>query len=272
MLSGRSEPRLRQPHGITVDSAGRVYVADVAARGVHVFDPEQGRYRFLTVTGHRGFRSPVGVALDGAGNVYVSDSELGEVVVLGANGRERRRIKAGLERPAGLAYDRRRGLLYVADSKAHRIAVFDSVGTLHLAFGGRGSGEGEFNFPTNVVVAPDGTVLVTDALNFRIQAFSADGRYLRQFGHNGDAVGDLARPKGIALDSEGHVYVVEGLYDVVNVFDSTGRLLLSFGSAGHGRGEFWLATGIAIDRQDRVYVSDSYNGRVQVLQYLAEPR
>lgn len=270
VITGATEPRVLQPHGIAVDTAGRVFVADVAARGVHLFDPVRGQYQFLQASGRRGFRSPVGVALDGAGNVYVSDSELGEVVVFDAGGKERRRIRDGLERPTGLAFDRAHGVLYVADAKAHRIAVFDSTGRPGQSFGRRGTGDGEFNFPTNVGIAPDGSLLVTDAMNFRIQVFSPDGRFLRKFGRNGDAVGDLARPKGVAIDSEGHVYVVEGLFDVVNVFDAGGRLLLSFGAAGHGRGEFWLASGIAIDRQDRVYVSDSYNSRVQVLQYLGE--
>ncbi|MHB8837715.1 MAG: 6-bladed beta-propeller [Gemmatimonadaceae bacterium] len=273
LFTGAGTPRLRQPHGVAVDSAGRVFVADVAARAVHVFDPTKGEYRVLTASGRHGFVAPVGVALDDAGSVYVSDPELGEVIVFDAAGRERRRIHEGLERPTGLAYDRRRDMLFVADTKAHRIAMFDSTGRWRGSFGRRGVGNGEFNFPTNVGIAPDGSVLVVDALNFRVQVFSPDGRYVRQFGQNGDAVGDLARPKGIAVDTEGHVYVVDGLYDVVNVFDAAGRLLLSFGGAGHGRGQFWLASGIAIDRDDRIYVADSFNNRVQVLQYLsAAPR
>jgi DNA-binding beta-propeller fold protein YncE len=271
-ITGGREVRVQRPHGIAVDSAGRVFVVDVALRGVHIFDPVNGEYRFLTTTGKGAFRSPVGIALADNGTVYVSDSELGEVVVFDAAGKERRRMHEGLERPTGMAYDQRRGVLYVADAKAHRIAVFDSTGRARAAIGRRGIEDGEFNFPTNVVVTADGGVLVTDAMNFRVQVFSPEGKFLRKFGHNGDAVGNLARPKGVALDSEGHVYVVDGLFDVVNVYDAAGQLLLSFGGAGHGRGEFWLASGIAIDRQDRVYVSDSYNGRIQVLQYLAEGR
>lgn len=271
-FTGAVPPRIQQPYGIAVDSLGRIFVADVAAHGVHRFHPERGRYDFITASERPGFRSPIGVAVDEHGDLYVSDSELGVVVVIRPDGRERRRIRAGLQRPTGLAYDARRGLLWVVDTQGHRIVAFDRDGQQRAAFGRRGSGEGEFNFPTNIVVAKDGTLYVTDALNVRVQVFTPDGAFLRQFGRHGDAVGDLARPKGIALDSDGHVYVVEGLYDVVNLFDPEGRPLLSFGSAGRGRGEFWLATGIAIDRQDRVYVGDSHNGRVQVLQYVAEGR
>ncbi|MDH5233435.1 MAG: 6-bladed beta-propeller [Gemmatimonadota bacterium] len=272
VFTGAVAPRVRQPYGIAVDSLGRIFVADVVAGGVHRFDPARGEYQFIIASERPAFRSPIGVAVGARGDLYVSDSELGVVIVFRPDGRERRRIRAGLIRPTGLAFDAARGLLWVVDTQGHRLVAFDRDGVERRAFGHRGAGAGEFNFPTNVVVAPDGTLYVTDALNFRVQVFSPDGVFLRQFGRHGDAVGDLARPKGIALDSEGHVYVVEGLYDVVNLFDPEGRTLLSFGSAGRGPGEFWLATGIAIDRQDRVYVGDSHNGRIQVLQYVTEDR
>ena len=271
-VTGAVQPRIQQPYGIAVDSLGRIFVADVTARGVHRFDPEQGSYTFITTTVRPSLRSPIGVALDERGDLYISDSELGVVVVISPNGRERLRIRAGLQRPTGLVYDAVRGLLWVVDTQANRIVAFDRTGRQRAAFGRRGSAEGEFNFPTNIAVAKDGTLYVTDALNVRVQVFTSDGVFLRQFGRHGDGVGDLARPKGIALDSDGHVFVVEGLYDVVNVFDPEGHSLISVGSAGRGRGEFWLATGIAIDRHDRVYVGDSHNGRVQVLQYVAEGR
>jgi DNA-binding beta-propeller fold protein YncE len=271
VFTGATPPRVRQPYGIAVDSGGRILVADQAAHGVHRFDPARGDYTFLT-GGRGGLRSPVGVAVDDAGEVYISDSEAGVIVVLRDDGRERMRIRAGLERPTGLAFDRSRGWLWVTDTQRHRLVAFDREGRERRVIGRRGTGDGEFNFPTNVVVAADGTLYVTDALNVRIQVFAPDGTFRRQFGRHGDGVGELARPKGVALDSDGHVYVVEGLYDVVNLYDESGNALLSFGGAGTAPGEFWLATGIAIDREDRVYVADSHNGRVQVLQYVAERR
>lgn len=267
-VTGAEQLRIRQPYGIAVDSAGVIFVADVAARGVHRFDPERGRYAFFTARGRPALRSPIGVAVDERGDLYIADSELGVVVVLRPDGAERRRISDGLRRPTGLAWDSARGWLWVVDTEANRVVAFDRDGRKQRSFGVRGTGDGEFNYPTNIAVARDGTLYVTDALNVRIQVFSPEGVYRRQFGRHSNAVGDLARPKGVALDSDGHVYVVEGLYDVVNLFDSEGRTLLSVGSAGRGPGEFWLATGIAIDRRDRVYVADSHNGRIQVLQYV----
>lgn len=270
-VTGAASPRVHQPYGIAVDSLGRIFVADVTAQGVHRFDPQRGEYRFIT-GGRGGLRSPIGVALDSDGDLYVSDSEAGVVVVIGPDERERMRIRAGLERPTGLAWDPARGWLWVADTQRHRIVAFDRMGIERMSIGRRGSGPGEFNFPTNIVVAPDGMLYVSDALNARVQVFARNGEFVRAFGRRGYGVGDMARPKGVALDSEGHVYVVEGLYDVVNIFDSEGRSLLSFGGAGAGPGEFWLATGIAIDREDRVYVADSHNGRIQVMQFVRDAR
>lgn len=269
-VTGTASPRVRQPYGIAIDTAGRILVADVLAHGVHRFDPVTGSYDFLTVSGRNGLRSPIGVAVDVRGEIHVADSELGQVVVLRDDGRERRRVTTGITRPSGLAYDAKRDWMWVVDTQGHRIVAFGSDGVARDTIGRRGTGAGEFNFPTNAVVGPDGAIYVTDALNVRIQVFEPDGRFRRAFGRHGDAIGDLARPKGIALDSDGHVWVVEGLYDVVNIFTPEGEPLLSVGAAGSGPGEFWLATGIAIDRHDRIYVGDSHNGRVQVLQYMRE--
>lgn len=273
LLFGSGElRRLRRPYGLAVDREGRLYVADPDAAGIHVFDTEHGRYRFQSKAGGFRFRAPVGVAVDPEGNLYVSDPEQGVVVALDRRGKFRFVLSDGLERPTGIAWHTGRQQLYVVDTRAHRVVIFDATGRKVGGFGGRGIEPGRFNFPTGIAIGPDGTVYLTDSMNFRIQIFTADGDYLRGFGRHGDGVGDLARPKGISVDSDGHVYVVEGLFDVVNVYSPGGVLLLSFGGAGRGPGEFWLAAGLVIDRRDRVYVADSFNGRVQVFQYYSEQR
>ncbi len=271
-FAGQREDRLQQPYGIAVDSEERIYVADSALRVVHVFDPRGGRYRAIRGTKREEFRFPVGVTLDGEGRLYVSDAERGAVIGFDGGGKAFFRITEGLKRPAGLAFNSKNGLLYVADVLRHEILAYDLQGKLRFSFGGRGSGEGQFNFPTNIAIDREGTLYVTDAMNFRIQIFRPDGTFLAKFGRLGDALGDFARPKGIGVDSEGHIYVVEGLYDVVNIFDREGRLLLTFGGPGTGKGEFWLATGLFIDGRDRIYVADSFNSRVQVFQYLNPTR
>ena len=267
VFTGASEHRLRQPYGIAIDARGRIAVADVSARGVHLFDPAGSSYRFIARAGSQRLESPVGVAFDAAGRLWVSDSRLAMVVQLDERGTALRRL-GGFTRPAGLAWHAGRGLLFVTDVQEHVVLGFDASGVQQVRFGGRGTEAGQLNFPTNLAVGADGSVYVTDAMNFRVQRFTPDGQPMEHFGGAGTSVGDLPRPKGVAVDSEGHVFVVEGLYDVVNLYTASGTHLLTVGAPGRGRGEFWLATGIAIDAQDRIYVADSHNARVQLFRLL----
>lgn len=271
VFTGAQAPRVRQPYGVAVDGTGRLFIADLAARGVHVFDAVQGTYAFRDRARRTKFDSPVGVAVSPDGGSFITDGASGALYHLDATGREIwRRERAGL-RPTGIALDSARGLLYVVDTPAHEVLVYDTLGALRRRLGGRGTAPGQFNYPTNIAVARDGTVYITDSMNFRVQSLGPDGAHRASFGRHGDGPGEFERAKGIAVDSEGHLYVVDGLRDVVNIYSPTGHLLLTFGSAGHGRGQFWLATGIAIDRHDRIYVADSFNGRVQIFQYLPGP-
>ena len=263
------ELRVRQPYGVFVDGAQRIYVADEATPGVHMFDPTRGQHRLYRGSDRRSFEVPVGVVANDKGDIFVSDAKGGVVIGMDEDGDEFLELSEGIERPAGLALDQERGILYVVDVRRHAVLAFDRSGKLIRVLGERGTELGQMNFPTNAAVASDGTVYVTDTMNFRVQTFTPEGDAIAAFGVLGNRPGEFARPKGIGVDSQGHVYVVEGLYDAINVFDSRGRFLLTFGQEGHRAGEFWLATGLFVDANDRVYVSDSFNGRVQVFQYLA---
>lgn len=268
VIAGRTQVRILRPHGVAADQAGRVYVADPAARVVHVFDTVKREYRALERAGRRPFQAPMGVAVSARGRVFVSDPDLGTVVALAPDGKLVRELDAGLQRPTGLSVSPVGDRVYVVETSAHRVAIFDAEGSRVGTIGQRGTGPGDFNFPTHVAVDRAGVVYVTDSMNFRVKMFGPDGAPLGQFGHHGDGTGDLARPKGLGVDSEGHVYVVEGLHDVFQIFDRQGRFLLAVGGTGMGLANFWLPTGLHVDGNDRIYVADTHNGRVQIFQYL----
>ena len=144
----------------------------------------------------------------------------------------------------------------------------DMQGSVLATIGKNGSGDGEFNFPTELRL--NGSELfVVDAMNFRVQVLDRSGTFHYAIGKLGDGTGSMFRPKGIGFDSEGHLYVVDGLWGVVQVFDRQGRLLYYFGRRGTGFGDFQLPTGLQIDKDDRVYVVDSFNRRVEVFHYTA---
>jgi len=261
------------PHGVAVDSQGRLLVADTKARVVHVFDPARRQYRQLRSPDSNPMAAPVDVATDRQGRIYVTDAVRSRLFVFSAKGKFLRtlgdvgRVESIFERATGVAIDQERERLYVVDTSAMRVVVLSLEGKILGRFGRRGGGPGEFNFPTHISVAADGTLWVTDALNFRVQRFTPAGEFLSAFGNHGADLGDFDKAKGVAADRDGNLFVVEGRNDRVQVFDAEGRFRFAFGVTGSRPGEFFLPSGIAVGPDDQIYVADTFNRRVQIFRY-----
>jgi sugar lactone lactonase YvrE len=296
-MFGRKPARsMLTPYAVCTDGEQRLFVADSNAQVVHVFDLKTRRYaRWAPAAPKaadgkgterrqqkqpRRFTQPVGLAYDrGAGGrddarLYVADGVGGAVAVFdGRTGRPLGEVGRGaLGRPCGLAFDAARGRLLVADAALHLLVALDRAGRVVTTVGGRGAGDGQFNFPTNVAVDSRGRVYVADSLNFRVQQFTPDLAFARRIGAGkGDLPGYFGQPKGVAVDAADHLYVVDAHFEAVQVFDAGGRLLMTFGEEGRGPGQFWLPAGIHIDPADRVWVADAYNRRVQVFAFLRQP-
>ncbi|MFZ4850197.1 MAG: hypothetical protein ACOYL7_13800, partial [Caldilinea sp.] len=129
-------------------------------------------------------------------------------------------------------------------------------------WGSQGSGQGQFQFPTNVVVDSRGNVYVNDRVNCRIQKFDSNGRYLMQWGSPGSGNGQFQSPTAVAVDSSGSVYVAD-LGNRVQKFNSNGGYLMQWGSPGSGNGQFKEAHDVAVDSSSNAYVVDYGNHRVQ---------
>jgi DNA-binding beta-propeller fold protein YncE len=260
---------LQRPTAVVGDDSGRLYVSDTSRQAVFVFDERAGELLLWDqAQGAARFVAPSGLAL-ASGRLFVADAELGAVFVLDLQGQPLQRIGHGLlKRPTGLARDPQSGHLFVADTYAHDIKVFDDAGALLQVIGRRGEGAGEFNFPTHLAWA-QGELYVTDTLNNRIQVFAAGGQVLqRQLGTRGLTLGNLVRPKGVGVDGEGNVYVVESYYDSLLVFSPRGEFLLPIGGTGTATGRFYLPAGVWVDSRNRVHVADMFNGRVVLFQFL----
>ena len=280
VVAGEPEhPQLVRPYSIAVDSRGRAIVTDPGANGIHIFDLEEHKYKFIERRDKDKdpMRSPQCVALDAQDNIYVTDSLTGKIFVFEPNGKFKRTIgslKGGegyFKRPTGIAVDSAAQRIYITDTLRDKVFVLDMQGSVLATIGHRGAGQVEFNLPTELLVR-DQHLFVVDAMNFRVQFLDRSGQYQTSVGQLGDTSGTMFRPKGIGLDSEGHLYVVDGLWGVVQVFDQEGRLLYYFGSRGTRSGEFQLPAGLFIDRDDRVFVVDSFNRRVQVFRYFGLPK
>ncbi len=271
LFLGEEESRMVRPIAV-IESGGAIYVADPGAKGIHRYDKTKGNYALILGPNESAIPSPVGFAQGKNGEIFVTDSKLAQVMVVrpGEKTAARMNLEGELVQPTGIAFDKTSGHLYVVDTKASRINVYNSEGALIQRIGERGVGPGQFNYPTLLWLSSKGQLYVTDSLNFRVQILDLNGKFISSFGHAGDGTGDAARQKGVATDHHGHVYVVDSLFHAVQIFDENGRFLLTVGAQGHDRGEFWLPVGIHIDDYDNIYIADTFNQRVQILRYLGD--
>ena len=270
-IRGVKQPRLRHPHGLAKDVMGRLYIVDTHYSSIHVFDEAAGDYYQFPKESLTGLVNPIDVTIGSEGKIFVSDSVSGTIHVfidagksyLGSFG------KGQLKRPTGLVVRNDTNELFVVDTIASQVLVYDqNTQTLKKRIGQQARSAAGFHYPTSIARSRSGDMYVTDTLNYRIQHLTKALEFSDSFGQAGDGPGDFSRPKGVATDSDGNVYVVDALFDNVQIFDRNGKLLMVFGSPGSREGEFWLPSAIFIDQQDRIYVSDTYNKRVQVFQYL----
>jgi DNA-binding beta-propeller fold protein YncE len=245
--------RFYWPHGITVDAAGRIYVAE-SSHWVRMI--WQGQVTTVAGDGVAGyqdgpaatarFNKPRDVALSASGDiVYVVEGEGARV----------RKIEAGIvstvagtgtlgfaDGPAGSAmFNNSEGLtvdtsgtIYMADSGNYRIRMLAGGTVTTLAGTGTpGCLDGPainatLDWPHSIAVAPNGTIYVSESWNHRIRAIAsgvvstvaggspcgaASGGYAD--GPVGGALFNAAQ--GVAVDKLGLIYVTEAQGNRVRV-------------------------------------------------------
>ena len=276
VLGGDRDIVLQRPMGMALSNDGqRLYVADQTLQQVLVAD--FAAKTMVEFASQLDVGTPFGVAVDSDDNVYVSDQSGRRVVVFDKAGKQLRIIgaKDAFVRPTGLAIDKKRGLLYVADPATvsapdHRVLVFTTAGEPVRVMGtGRGAMDGQFHFPIFLDVDAEGRLYVGDTMNFRVQVFEADGRFVRKYGEHGDGVGAFARLKGLAHDGFGNLYAVDGEYAVVQMFNPSFDVLMFFGGRLPLLEYLDLPSGIAIDpATNRIYVANELNPRINVYELI----
>ena len=159
-----------------------------------------------------------------------------------------------LRQPYGVAvFD---GKIYVADSRAPGLVVFDlNQRSFTLV---SGSGNGRMKRPINVTIDADGTKYVTDTGRDQVLIFDRNERFVGAFGAEGQF-----KPVDTAIAGE-RLYVVDIKHHQVQVLDKrSGRLLFRFGEPGSAPGELFHPTNIAIGPDGDIYVVETSNYRVQ---------
>jgi DNA-binding beta-propeller fold protein YncE len=271
--------QMRRVYGVAADSKGNIYAADQGVGAIFIFPADDPGKMQMIKNGIDAHLPMVnGLAMDDDDHLFVTDVKLHHVLVFNPKHEPEAQFGAGdLISPAGIAIDTTNRFVYVVDTQADQVVVFDADKYTLLRRIGTGGKQhtltspGDFSLPTNVAVDKEGNVYVTDTLNNRVEVFDADGGFVREFGKAGDGPGHFARPKGIAVDSDGHIWVADEVQSRVQVFDKEGQLLIYLGQHGWYPGQFQALYGIAADnRNNRIITSEQFPGRVQVFRYITD--
>ena len=137
--------------------------------------------------------------------------------------------------------------------------------------GGYGTGDGEFQWPVQIVCNDDGDLFVSDEATHRITRYNENKEFVAKWGTEGTGDGELKGPAGIAFDNDGNMVVVDSQNHRVQRFTPEGEFLGGFGSYGSEPGEFNLPLGVHVDELGFIYVADWGNNRVQKLNADGEP-
>lgn len=130
------------------------------------------------------------------------------------------------------------GRIFVADTHYHRVLIYDRDANLVGSFGSEGSGEGEFQLPTDVAVDAEGFIYVSEYHeNDRITKWTPDLRFVLAMGEQPIEGRRLSRPAGIDIDDEQTLWVADACNHRIVRFSLDGGVLSTMGKFGTGPGE-----------------------------------
>ena len=180
--------KLLFPHGIFIDKQDNIWVADNHNDGkigddVIKFSPTGKVLMTLGTPGKAGndythFHEPNAVAVGLDGSIYVADGHSADVAWDPPFANKNQTPTTGNA----------------------RVSKFSPSGKFLTAWGGHGSGPGEFQNPHCLAIDVHGNVWVGDRSNNRMQAFTKDGKFIKELKNFG-------RPSGCFIDSKNNLYV-----------------------------------------------------------------
>jgi len=156
-----------------------------------------------------------------------------------------------------------------------------------IVVGSLGAGDGQFQLPRGIALAPDSSIYVADTFNHRVQHFAPDGTFINQWGSKSPECpypgspssnvpsGTFCEPWGIAVGPDGSVYVSDTWNDRIQKFTADGIFIAMW---GHGIAQdpndllgFYGPRGIVVDTLGNVLVTDTGNNRVVIFNANGQP-
>jgi len=250
------------PVRLALDEAGNVFVADPGAGKIVVRAPDGHLLDVIT-----GLGNPISVAA-GAAGVYVGDGKAGSVRVFARDFRSSHYLGQGrgeFVRPADIGVDAASGKVWVLDTAAHHVKIFDPSGDLIRTVGTRGAEEGNFAAPTGLVVDQvRSRVVIADQLNARLQIFDLTGDYVTCIGSRGGLPGEFIMPQAVWIDPDGRFYVADSFEGRVQILDPQGNFIDYIGDIGDALGHVRHPGDLLMDPAGRLFVASTGSARLEV--------
>jgi RHS repeat-associated protein len=308
---------LDHPTDLAIEPDGRILVADTGSDVVRAIDPVTRTVETIAGNGSEGFsgdggpatqsqlHDPQDVAVAPDGSILIADTgnrrirrvapdgTISTVAGSGAaTGADQDGVAAtatALQDPTDVAVASD-GTIYVVEGAADRIRRIATDGLIS-AFAGTGTagfgGDGgvatgaRLNSPSDIAVAPDGTVLIADTANERIRRVvpsgvidTVAGNGVRGFaGDGGPAVeAQLNRPAGVATGRDGRIFVADTGNDRVRQISLGGQLNTLAGTGQDGPGgdggpaskaELDFPSGLGASQDGKLLIVDTGNRAIR---------
>jgi len=207
-LGGRGENsgQFIYPCGVSFLNDNEILIADQCNHRIQHINIQTGTV--VKTIGECGaaegeFENPLDVCLDEKGRIVVADYLNERIQVLSHEGKPI--LIFGDSGPQNLngpiSCIPYKNKSFVTDRHNSCIKAFDQSGTFLYKFGKEGNQDGQFNWPSGMLLDSSNNLLVCDSYNNRVQQFSLDGRF------TGKTITDLPRPDGIATAPDGRILV-----------------------------------------------------------------
>ncbi len=188
---------LSAPHGVAVDGAGNVYIADSGDNAIKEWVAASNTVTTLVSSG---LIFPHGVAVDGAGNVYIADTGNNAIKEwFAASNTVTTLVSSGLFYALRRGGGRRRAMSTSPTITTTRSRNGWQPATLVITLVSSG-----LIWPKGVAVDGAGNVYIADSDNNAIKEWIAASNTVTTLVSSG-----LNKPAGVAVDGSGNVYIAD---------------------------------------------------------------
>jgi hypothetical protein len=149
------------------------------------------------------------------------------------------------------------------DKRGHQVFKFSPDGEVLMVLGKPGTpgtGNYEFNAPSDVVIAENGDIFIADGHspqgNNRMMKYSSDGTFIKSWGRRGYGPGEFQSLHALDIDSRGRIFIADRGNNRLQIFDQEGNHIASWT-------QFGKPSGLCFDEHDNIYVSDSESDNEQ---------